>query len=380
MKILVLNYEFPPVGGGGGRASADLCRALVGRGHEIRVITSYAPGLPKVEEKQGYIVLRTPSGRKDPSVATFVSMLGYILGGVLPALREIRTWKPAILHVHFAVPTGVLAWVLSTVTGKPYVLTAHLGDVPGGVPEKTDRWFRWIRWVTPPIWKRAAFRVAVSGSTRDLALQHYAPPITVIPNGVFLPGGEDRNAVEVGNPPRIIFAGRFQPQKNLIFLIEALSAVRDVAWECVLLGDGPDRERIEAAISSHALGERITLKGWVSSDEVWDRLGRSDVLAMPSLTEGLPVVGIQALAQGVAIVGTQAGGLMEVIRDRENGRLCPIGDAQCFQKSLRWCLEDRDRLSNLKRSSLDLAQRFDIRAIAAEYESLFEAAVAPVDR
>ena len=73
-------------------------------------------------------------------------------------MKLAREWKPDLIHVHFAVPAGALAWILRRLTGIPYVLTAHLGDVPGGVPEKTGRWFRWIYPFTPPIWKKSEAR------------------------------------------------------------------------------------------------------------------------------------------------------------------------------------------------------------------------------
>ena len=68
--------------------------------------------------------------------------------------------------------------------GFPIYLTAHLGDVPGGVPEKTDKWFRWVAPFIPPIWNRAKRVAAVSIFTKNLALQRYPVPIQVIPNGV----------------------------------------------------------------------------------------------------------------------------------------------------------------------------------------------------
>jgi glycosyltransferase involved in cell wall biosynthesis len=343
-------------------------------GHEIKVITSHTRGLSRQESLDGYTVIRTPSGRKDLSTATFFSMGGFILGGLIPALRVIRQWNPAVMHVHFAVPTGALAWILALLTGVPYVLTSHLGDVPGGVPEKTDRWFRLVQWFTPSIWRRATHRVAVSDYTRDLATLHYKLPIDVIPNGVKIPSPPSKDPVEVANDtPKIIFAGRFQPQKNLTFLIEALSSVRDLKWKCALVGDGPEREEIEKRIASLNLEDRIELPGWVTSDEVWRRLGESDLLTMPSLSEGLPVVGVHALAQGLAIVANRAGGLTDLVQDGVNGRLCEIGDENCFFSGLRWCLEDQARLGKLQRASRDMADRFDIGAVAISYESIFKA-------
>jgi glycosyltransferase involved in cell wall biosynthesis len=376
VKILVLNYEYPPVGGGGGRACATLCQALVRRGHQVRVITSRAAGLPRREEEAGVSILRVPTGRRNYSRASLAAMVAYLLSAFFPALISLRRWRPDLLHVHFAVPTGALAPLLSRLSGVPYVLTAHLGDVPGGVEEKTGRWFRYIGPFTPPIWKRAAAVVAVSEHTRKLALAHYPVRIEVIPNGEALPP-RDPGRLEVGRPPRILFAGRFQAQKNLSGLLRALAGVRDLTWTCDLYGDGPQRAELEGLRADLKLQERVRFHGWVEPRVVMEAMEGSDLLAMPSQAEGLPVVAVQALAQGLAIVATAAGGLAEVVKDGVNGRLVPVGDMDAFVGALRWCLEDEARLLNLKRASLVQAKRFDIEDVAARYEELFRRVSAP---
>jgi glycosyltransferase involved in cell wall biosynthesis len=371
MKILVLNYEFPPVGGGGGRASADLAKSLAGRGHDLRVITSHKLGLERELETDGYQVHRVFTGRRSSYRASFASMLAYVVGAFFPTLIACWSWKPAVMHVHFAVPTGALAYAVSKLTGIPYLLTVHLGDVPGGVPEKTQRWFQLIYPFTHRIWRSAAKVVAVSEFTRQLALEHYDVPITVIPNAVELSriGSSPKAPNEI---PKLIFAGRFQPQKNLLFLIDALSHVEDLLWECTLVGDGPMRRSIEDKIDGLGLGDRIEVTGWVTSEEVWDRLSDSDILVMPSLSEGLPVVGVQALAQGLAIVANRAGGLIDLVQEGVNGRLCPVGDERCFLDSLRECLSNRDMLARMKGASRRLAERFEMRTVAKRYERLLE--------
>jgi glycosyltransferase involved in cell wall biosynthesis len=377
VKILVLNYEFPPVGGGGGRACADLCQALAARGHEIRVLTSHAKGLPRKENLDGYSLRRIPCGRRSYTRASFISMIGFILGGFLPGLSMIKKWKPNLIHVHFAVPTGALAWILSRLGGIPYVLTAHLGDVPGGVPEKTDRWFRFIYPFTPAIWKAADAVVAVSSYTRELALKHYDVAIRVVPNGVKLPGdGLSVDQLQVSDPPRIVFAGRFQPQKNLLFLIDVLNQLKGLPWVCTLIGDGPQRAEIESRIKQLGLDDRIQLTGWIHTDEVWQALGESDLLVMPSLSEGLPVVGVHALAQGLAIVANRAGGLSDLVDDGVNGRLCTVGNEDCFVEALEQTLVDPLKFLDMKRESLKRAQLYDIEKVADAYEVVFDVKVA----
>jgi len=225
MRILVLNHEFPPVGGGGGRAAESICQSLAARGHEIQVLTSHFKDLPRQEQRDGYTVIRIPALRTQPFRASFLSMVAYVLSGLWAGLRLVRVFRPDVIHVHFAVPAGALAWTLSKLTGIPYVLTAHLGDVPGGVPEKTNNWFRWVFPVTRAIWHDAHARVAVSEFTRRLALKQYAEEILVIPNGIEVDSVKP-SSLKVNEPPVIVFAGRFMEQKAPLQIVQTLNEIK----------------------------------------------------------------------------------------------------------------------------------------------------------
>ncbi len=375
MRILVLTHEFPPIGGGGGQAAEDIARVLARRGHEVRVLTAHLRGLPRRECRQQVEVLRVSSGRHRAYKAGFATMAGYLLAGAARGLPLLRQWRPELIHVHFAVPAGGLAWFLSRLTGIPYVLTAHLGDVPGGVPDKTGRWFRFVYPFTPAIWRRATRVVAVSTFTRDLALRHYPVAIQVVPNGVDLtalyPAPASREAT-----PRIVFAGRFVTQKNPLQVVRSLAALRDLPWNCTMLGDGPLRPAVEQEIAAQGLSERITLTGWVTPQEVRAHFERSAILFMPSRSEGLPVVGVQALAMGLAIVASRVGGFVDVVEPGRNGALHDPDDAAGMLQSLRALLADTTALAQAQACSREIAQRFDLEAVASSYETIFAEVVA----
>lgn len=369
MKILVLIHEFPPVGGGGGRAAQDICKGLVNRGHEIVVLTAHLEGLPKEEWLDGIHVLRLPSLRQEAFRADLKAMGGYVLSGFWAGCRLIKRWRPDLIHVHFAVPAGALAWALSKLTGVPYVMTVHLGDVPGGVPEKTGSWFKWVKPFTHSIWRDAKQVIAVSEFTRQLALKHYKRGIEVIPNGVDL----DRlrpTGIRVQEPPRIVFAGRLMEQKNPIQIVRSLAELKDLAWQCVMIGDGPLLPALQHAIAEYGLQERFTLTGWVTPENVLEWFERSDILFMPSLSEGLPVVGVQALAKGLALVVSKIGGFLDIVDDGENGYLIELSHPSEFSRALRQLLSDEARLKRFRETSLKKADHFNIVHIAEQYEQI----------
>jgi glycosyltransferase involved in cell wall biosynthesis len=370
MRILVLIYEWPPIGGGGGQAAKDICQGLDTRGHDVRVITSHIKGLSRLEMEAGVRVIRVPTGRREPFIARFLDMSGFVVAGLWASLRIIQKWRPDIIHTHFGVPTGPIAWLLNRLSGLPYVLTAHLGDVPGGAPEKTRRWFRWVFPFTPSIWRNAGQVVAVSQYTRSLAEKHYPVDIQVIPNGVDL-SKIDPGPITVNQPPRIAFAGRFMSQKNPLQLVRTLATLRDIAWDCVMLGDGPLRAEIETEIRKHELEKRFILPGWVSTDEVIDCFSQSDILFMPSLSEGLPVAGVQALAMGLAIVASRIGGFIDLVEPGENGYLIDPHHPEQYAEVLRTILSKPVSLQRHREMSRKKAHDFDIHTIVQSYEDLF---------
>jgi L-malate glycosyltransferase len=356
MRILVLTHEYPPVGGGGGRVAMDLCAGLAERGHELHVLTMHLHGLPRAEEHGRVKVTRLSVLRREAARARLLDMGLYVLRGFFRGLDIIRKWRPDVIHVHFALPAGSLAWALSRVTGVPYVLTAHLGDVPGGVPEKTDHWFRFFFPFTPAIWKNASRVAAVSEFTRGLALKHY--PVEIRSH----------------NPPRIIFAGRFMDQKNPLFIVKVLAGLPDLRWECRMLGDGPLKVDVEKAIRESGLEGRFHLPGWVTPQEVIAGFGESDILFMPSLSEGLPVVGVQALAMGLAVVASRAGGFVDLVEQGRNGYLYERDDLDGMQAGLRSLLADEGLLLKFRLESRRLAGRFALSEVVSRYESVLEGA------
>jgi glycosyltransferase involved in cell wall biosynthesis len=304
----------------------------------------------------------------EPYRASFLSMATYVLAGLWVGLRLIGHFKPELIHAHFAVPAGALAWMLSRMTKIPYVLTVHLGDVPGGVPEKTDEWFRWVYPFTPNIWRNAKEIVAVSEFTRQLALKKYKEKIQVVPNGVDLSTLRP-SKIYLNDPPRIVFAGRFMEQKNPLQVVQTLNELKTLKWQCVMIGDGPLMQEVRCAITDAGLEDRFQLTGWIDPQDVLAWLDKSDLLFMPSRSEGLPVVGVQALAKGLAIIASRVGGFVDLVDDHKNGYL--ETEAVRFSTSLSGLLSDSNRLLSFRTASLEKARAFELEQIAQEYETIF---------
>jgi glycosyltransferase involved in cell wall biosynthesis len=373
LRILVLCYEYPPVGGGGGRMAEAVGAALAARGHEIRVHTAGLGHLPGSETRNGVQIRRTPSFRRREDTCSVAEMGLYVATATAPAMRHAITWRPDVIHCHFAMPTGPVAWAASKASRVPYVLTAHLGDVPGGVPEQTDRLFKFVDPAARHIWRDAAVATAVSSFVCDLALRAYGREPRMIPNAI-RPGPEPDYSPH--DPPRIVFAGRFNAQKNLPFFADVLGKLPPaLEWRADLVGDGPDRAEVERRLAAAGVNHRVTLHGWQPAERTAELVRAGDVLALPSLSEGMPVAGIEALDAGLAIAGSAIPGLRDVLEDGVNGFAAPADDAAAFASALAALLADSAGLAAMRRASRAKAGRFTLDRVADQYEqALAEAA------
>lgn len=372
MKILVLSHEYPPIGGGGGMVAKDLAVGLAGKGHEIVILTTKVDNEEIEALPPNIQVKRVSTFRKSAFRAGLIDMAAYNIAALWHGMKIMRQWKPDLIHAHFAVPAGAVALLLSRLYKKPYIITAHLGDVPGAVPSKTDDWFRWMLPFTHSIWSNASNIVAVSEFTRQLALRHYPVNITVIHNGVELNALQkptlDPSSTQ---PTRLIFAGRFAEQKNPSHLVQALAPLKGLAWECNMLGDGPLYEQTRQQAKEYGIENQFVFFGWVTPDQVKEAFLSNDILVLPSSSEGLSVVGVQALAMGLAMVLSNAGGNPELVNGM-NGALFEVGDVTTLTNTLRTYITDRSALITARKNSLEFAKKFDLGLIVDQYESIFK--------
>jgi glycosyltransferase involved in cell wall biosynthesis len=368
MRILTLCYEWPPIGGGGGRAAKDIAETLVRRGHEVQVQTARFVGLPASEIVNGVHVHRGLSLRRNRDRSSPWEMGSYVLLNTVPAIQRAREFRPDLIHAHFAVPTGALALPVSRLGKVPYVITAHLGDVPGAIPDQTDHLFRWLNPLIRPIWRNATALVGVSRFVADLAKETYGRELEIIPNGISL---QDRPELprSLGQKPRLIFVGRLNRQKNLDFLPGMLSRIADLDWELDIVGEGDEGPALKKAFAP--LSPRVLFHGWLDQAAVDLKLRGAEIFLLPSQVEGLSVAALEALKFGLVVVGADIPSLRECVDSGVNGYLISTTDREAWISTLRALLIDPAKRLSMRQQAWQLAARFDLERVADRYETLF---------
>jgi 2-deoxystreptamine N-acetyl-D-glucosaminyltransferase/2-deoxystreptamine glucosyltransferase len=147
--------------------------------------------------------------------------------------------------------------------------------------------------------------------------------------------------------PRIGYVGRLAPQKRADLLVTAFGRMREQA-DLVVVGDGPDRERVARLAARSPAAERITLAGFVEHRQVPGVLAALDVLVLPSAYEEMGSVLVEAMAAGLPVVASDVGGIPAVVRDGRTGLLVPPGDTDALAAALDRLVADpalRERLA-----------------------------------
>lgn len=176
-------------------------------------------------------------------------------------------------------------------------------------------------------------------------------------------------------PVRLLCTGRLTPAKGQVVLVQACARLRarGLVFTLLLLGEGPDRPRLEAAIAAHGLGEVVTLAGAVGQQRVRAELAQADVFVLPSFAEGIPVALMEAMSSGVPCVSTPVNGIPELIRHEQTGLLATPGDTDSLAEALGALITDpalRERLAIAGRRKVEHDFDLDrnVHALAAIFD------------
>ncbi len=381
MKILITSDWYSPAVNGVVTSVKNLRRELERRGHKVRVLT--LSQTTRSWEKDGVTYLG--------SVAAGLVYPGARLRTALAGkwVRELVAWRPDVVHSQCEFSTFFLARRIAEELDVPLVHTYHT------VYEDYTHYFspsvrfgkkavavfsRWVAGQTDCL-------IAPTGKVR-LLLKNYGvdKPVFVVPSGIDLRrfGGEPdpwRMAVLRAslNIPQdrlvLVSVGRLAGEKNIDELLRIRAAMGNSAVTLLLVGDGPDRARLEGLAASLGLAAPdVVFAGQVAPEQVadWYQLGDLFVSASTSETQGLTYV--EALAAGVPALCRLDPCLVNVIRDGENG--WQYRDEADFQRKLDCFLAQPHRRKQLSQNARQTAEGFSAERFAESVEAVYREQIA----
>jgi len=261
------------------------------------------------------------------------------------------------IHVHFAKTAADYAYYTHLLSGIPYTFTSHGYDIyqepPRNMREKTENAYR---------------HLTVSNFNREyLIRQMDLPPerVEVCYLGVDL---KKFSFSDHGHKDKIILnIGRLESVKGHEYLIEACRKLRQegVDFKCLIVGDGSRRDELTRLIEERRLDGYVRLVGSKTNEEIVEYYRKSMVFALPSLSEGLPIVLMEALACGVPCVASNVNGIPEIIQHEKSGLLVEPGDANGLADKTKFLLDDSEMKRKCIQEGLNLVKnRFNIEISA----------------
>jgi glycogen synthase len=369
VRLLLLNHELPPVGGGAGNATWFIAKALHTMGHEVRIVTGSYRDLPRLEMREGIGIERIPSLRRRLDRSNTLEMLSFLAAALIRS-RRLQDSNPDATIAFFSIPAGVVTYWMHRRWHTPYLISLRGGDVPGLSPE-----ISWIHRLITPLRRRvlrsSAAVVANAKGLAELTERADGIRVDIVHNGVdlefFTPG--QRTA---GSDVIVLFVGRFHPQKNLHALLESVAEASQILpLRLDMVGDGPERESLHAHARRLGIEDRIRWLGWLDKPDLLAAYQRADVFVNPSHYEGMPNTVLEAMACALPVLASRIGGNTELVRHECTGLLFDLVAREQMTESLVRLAQDPRLRRSLGCSGREfVAREFSWQHVAGEYARL----------
>jgi len=378
LRVLMINYEYPPLGGGGGVAAANLARELVRQGHEVDYVTSHFRGLMREEAIEGVRIYREPViGRTGLQTASIVSMLSFPIVAVRRGLRLAAQQPYTLVHTHFAIPSGPAGYILSKRLRLPNVLTVYGGDIYDPSKKYSPHRHPVLKFAVKRVLNQAAVVVPESEDLceRTTAVYGTRTPIQRIPLGFVSPQYAPVSREQLGLRPDRLYAiavSRLVARKSYPDLLRAFKTAGVENLELLIVGDGPEEPALKTLANQLEIQDKVRFLGHVGEAEKFQYLSCADFFILASLHEGFGIVFQEAMYCGLPVITTDCGGQMDFLHHEENALLAPPQNPEAMAAHIKRMCAEPELRRNLSANNRRDIERHSVESVTSQYLQLFE--------
>ncbi len=373
MKFLIFNFEYPPLGGGGGVATKQIAEELASR-HTVTVVTTAYRGLPYRENCNGVDVVRVPVlGRRSLPTASLVSMLTFLPTATIVALWLGLRHGFTAINAQFVLPSGIPAVIVAKLLARPLVISFIGGDIYDPTKGVSPHRHAFLRWMIRLISRQAVLCTAISTDTKRRAqeLHGVKSEIIVTPLGLIPAPVPGASRTELGMPEDkkiAVTIGRLIPRKSHEVLIDAVATIPDL--HLFLIGDGPLKRKLMNVVAEKGISDRIHMVGFVSEEKKQQLLRASDLYVSAAEHEGFGIVFLEAMEAGLPIVAVNEGGQTDFLAAGENALLVEPHNPTELAQSMRKLLTDSVLSERMAAANRQKVQSFYVEHTARSFEDV----------
>ncbi len=366
MKLLVLNYEFPPLGGGAAPVTQHLSKQIIKYGHQVDLVSMHYKGLAREEVVDGIHVYRIRCLRKRQATCETIEMLSFVIMAFPFLLKLTKQNKYDLIHCHFIIPTGILAYLINKFRGLPYIITSHGSDIPGFNEDRFTLEHRVTKPLLRLIIRHAKQLITPSNYLKNLILKNVGKyDIKVIPNGIDI----DKFGF-LKKEKKILMTGRLLPRKGFQYVLEALKGVKS-DYEVHIAGDGPNADELKAIARN--LKIKVVFHGWLDNNSpvLRELYETSSIYLLPSKQENASIGLLEAMLAGMAVITSNVSGCPETVGD--SGLLVSPQDVEGIRTNLLKLINDDKLCRELgARARNRVLEVFDWQKISRQYIAQYE--------
>jgi glycosyltransferase involved in cell wall biosynthesis len=367
MKILMLNYEFPPIGGGAANASLCLLRQYAGR-DDLRVdllTSTQKPGFKSEKFSENITIHKVGIHKKHLHYWRRAEVIEWLVKAGFHYCRLLKENNYDLAHAFFGFPTG---WLCYRNAGKlPYIISLRGSDVPGQ-NARLQLDYKILAPTFRAIWKKASALVACSEGLKERALL-FMPSVSidVIPNGVeldrFFPVGTE----EKSDVLRLLTVGRLSITKRIEMLIDAVEILHRTACKVQLtvVGGGKTEQQLRKIVAERDLRDAIKITGRIDSKKMPEVYRQNDIFVSASMQEGMSNSMLEAMASSLPIITTRCEGLSELIDG--NGIIVEKENIEDIVKAIKKLIDNPELHKQMSTAARKQAEKFDWANAAQSY-------------